>query len=178
MSAAATLIIAAQNHRGLNSEEESWDAGRDPELCFYRHRTVSLLRRYMRLSVEVGRLPSILGRELFRSKAASYRSVAFEDVVIFVHDIESALSKLDVFFQELIGRVVLQEYTHNEAAELLHCTRRTVGRYLPEALDQLSELLLRGGLMRALPGSEKTYQNACQEGETSKYVASSCCEAK
>lgn len=122
MSAAA-LVINAQECCAPDMQEQTWDAGANPELCLYRQRTLWLLRRYMRLSVEVGRLPSLLGREIFRSKAVSYHSTAFEDVVIFVHDIESSLAKLDSFFQELIARVVLQEYTQDEAAELLHCHR-------------------------------------------------------
>jgi hypothetical protein len=38
------------------------------ELWPYRRRTVALLRRYSRASIEVGRLPSLLGREFFRSR--------------------------------------------------------------------------------------------------------------
>ena len=42
---------------------ESAGIGRDPDLWLYRERTLGMLRRYQRLSVEVGRLPSLLGRE-------------------------------------------------------------------------------------------------------------------
>lgn len=161
----AVLAINAEQYHSLEIQKETWDPGANPELCLYRQRTIWLLRRYMRLSVEVGRLPSLLGREFFRTKATSYRSPAFEDVVIFVHDIESSLAKLDRFFQELIARVILQEYTQDEAAELLQCNRRTVGRYLPEALDQLSEILLQGGLMRVLPGSSDEVQERVSRGQ-------------
>jgi hypothetical protein len=34
---------------------------RDPDLWLYRKRTVALLKRYLRISIEVGRLPSLLG---------------------------------------------------------------------------------------------------------------------
>jgi hypothetical protein len=34
----------------------------EAELWLYRDRTTGLLRRYIRMSVEVGRLPSLLGR--------------------------------------------------------------------------------------------------------------------
>jgi len=51
----------------------------DPDLWAYRERTIALLRRYLRISIEVGRLPSLLGRELFRSKVTSYRMSSFED---------------------------------------------------------------------------------------------------
>ena len=39
--------------------------GRDPDLWLYRERTLGMLRRYQRLSVEVGRLPSLLGTGVF-----------------------------------------------------------------------------------------------------------------
>ena len=38
---------------------------RAAERWLYRSRTTALLRCYLRFSIEVGRLPSILGRELF-----------------------------------------------------------------------------------------------------------------
>src|SRR5258705_9881184 len=77
------------------SEQEIWDSFDPPEkpeshgdLWLYRERTVGMLRRYMRLSVEVGRLPSLLGREFFRTRVTSYSASTFEDSVIFVHDVE------------------------------------------------------------------------------------------
>src|ERR1700757_921061 len=92
----------------VDSFEDSWDSGRNPDLCFYRKRSEALLRRYFRMAVEVGKLPSILGQEFFRSKVTSYRASSFEDVVIFVHDVERSLSKLDRMSQDLIARVILQ----------------------------------------------------------------------
>jgi hypothetical protein len=53
-----------------------------PELAFYRKYTEGMLRRYVRLSMEAGRAPSLLGREMFRGKVTSYRVHSFEDVVI------------------------------------------------------------------------------------------------
>jgi hypothetical protein len=67
---------------------------RNPDLWLYRERTLALLRRYLRISIEVGRLPSLLGRELFRSKVTSYRMTNFEDAVIFVYDVERALDQV------------------------------------------------------------------------------------
>lgn len=75
-------------------------------MWLYRERTVALLRRYLRISIEVGRLPSILGRELFRSKVTSYRMSSFEHGVIFVHDVEQALKKLQVFPRRIIAAVL------------------------------------------------------------------------
>ena len=126
--------------------------GQNPDLWLYRDRTVSLLRRYFRVSVEVGRLPSLLGRELFRTKASAYRVTTFEDAVIFVHDIERILDQLDDFERSLIGKIVLQDYTHDEAAMQLGCWRRTVGRRYIETLDRLTETFLGNGLLTQLPG--------------------------
>jgi len=143
-----------------------------PDLWLYRDRTIGLLKRYGRLSVEVGRLPSILGREFFRAKVTSYRAATFEDVVIFVHDVESSLEKLEVFERELIAKVVLEEYSHGKAAHLLGCGVRTVERRLPEALDRLSEIFLRGELLLQLP--ESSGRKACQEGKSDQTCISHC----
>ena len=118
------------------------------DLWAYRDRTVALLKRYARASVEVGRLPSLLGRECFRARVTSYSMTSFEDIVIIVHDVEAALQRLDKFHQRLIAMTVLEEYNLLETARLLPCPLRTVEREVPEALDALSRLFLEGGLLR------------------------------
>lgn len=145
----------------------------DPDLWLYRERTLALLKRYLRISIEVGRLPSILGRELFRSKVTSYRMSSFEDGVIFVHDVERALGRLEQFSQQVIALVVFQECTQEETAEALQCGRRTVCREFPAAVDRISEIFLEGGLLNrlpALPGAEET----CQEASSTEFAVSSC----
>ncbi|MBI3478256.1 MAG: hypothetical protein HY010_21205 [Acidobacteria bacterium] len=116
----------------------------------YRARTVALLRRYARASVEVGRLPSLLGREYFRARASSYPMASFEDVVIFVHDMDTMLHRLNPFQQQLIAMNVLEEYSMPEVARLVACPLRTVEREVPDALDVLSLALLEGGLIRRM----------------------------
>ena len=155
---------------------EATAVGRNPELWLYRERTIALLRRYLRISIEVGRLPSLLGRELFRSKVTSYRMTSLEDGVIFVHDVERALEQLTEFGRQLIAVVLFQEYTQEEAAEVLCCTRRTVCREFPEAVDCISELFLEGGLLNRLPTSP--VENFCQEGKESQFCVSDCKEAE
>jgi hypothetical protein len=140
----------------------------DPDLWLYRDRTRALLRRYFRLSIEVGRLPSLLGREFFRTKVTSYRVGTFEDAVIFVHDVERCLDKLNGFERTLIGRVVLQDFSHDEASHLMGCWRRTVGRRLPEALDHLSEIFLEAAMLSRLPARELRElqkEKSCQEAK-------------
>src|SRR5580692_13122696 len=83
----------------------------ETDLWPYRRRTVALLRRYARASVEVGRLQSLLGREFFRTRGTSYRMGSFEDVVIFVADMEQAIEKLNTLEKKLLAMNVLEEYT-------------------------------------------------------------------
>jgi hypothetical protein len=147
------------------------------DLWPYRRRTVALLRRYARASVEVGRLPSLLGREFFRSRVTSYTMRNFEDVVIFVADMEQAIEKLNAIEKKLLAMNVLEEYTIPEVARLLGCTQRTVERFLQDALDQLSRILLAGGLMEKLPsvtGGPKT----CQEGKNYNFDVSNSNEGE
>jgi hypothetical protein len=155
---------------------ESW--GADPDLWLYRDRTVGLLKRYMRLSVEVGRLPSLLGREFFRTRVTSYHVSTFEDTVIFVHDVETSLGKLDRFRQEVIAKLVLQEYSQGEVAQLMQCATRTISRHYLEALDELSEIFLRGGILTPLPVSERASRKSCQEGGMEEIRVSDCIDGE
>jgi hypothetical protein len=143
----------------------------EQERRIYRRRTVAMLRRYMRYSIETGRLPSLLGREFFRSKVTQYTVVTFEDRVIFVHDMEMCLERLDEFSQRLIARHILQEHDQAATAKLLHCNERTVRRLTPLALDLLSDILLEVGLMERI---EATVENSCQGGKEGQNSVSDC----
>jgi DNA-directed RNA polymerase specialized sigma24 family protein len=171
MTAAVVATLAAQIDPADVDGQWAWDDGAKPDLWLYRDRTVGLLKRYMRLSVEVGRLPSLLGREFFRTRVTSYHVATFEDTVIFVHDVESMLGRLDPFSQKLIAKIVPQEYTQDEAARLLGCWRRTVGRRYQEALDRLSEMFLAGGLLTPLEEPKTVASESCQEGEIAENLA-------
>lgn len=106
-----------------------------------------MLRRYFNMSMELGRLPSLLGREVFRSQVNNIHEAWFEDAVIYVHDVERCLESLHHFDKEVIARVVLQGYQQEDAAKLLRCTDRHVRRRLVIAIDVLSQLFLDRGLM-------------------------------
>jgi hypothetical protein len=123
----------------------------DPDLWLYRDRTSGILRRYLRLAVEVGRLPALLGREFFRTRVTSYHTQTFEDTVIFVHDVERCLTLLNDSDIELIAMIVMQEHPHYEAARMLRCTRRTIVRSYGEVLDRLSEIFLDRDILSRLP---------------------------
>ena len=150
-------------------EEESWEMERVRKI--YRKRTVEMLRRYMRYSIETGRLPSLLGREFFRAKVTAYTVVTFEDRVIFVHDMERCLEKLDEFSRQLIARHILQEHDRWATARLLNCNEKTVRRLTPLAVDTLTEILLDVGLLERL---DTIPENSCQGGEERENYVSSC----
>jgi len=125
-----------------------WLGETELDMWPYRDRTVALLKRYARASVEVGRLPSLLGREYFRARVSSYPMTSFEDIVIFVHDMDTVLGRLNPFQQRLIAMNVLEEYSLPEVARLLPCPLRTVEREVPDALDVLSRAFLENGLIK------------------------------
>ncbi|HTK95619.1 MAG TPA: sigma factor-like helix-turn-helix DNA-binding protein [Terriglobales bacterium] len=146
------------------------------ELRLYRSHTLGLLRRYFRMSLELGRLPSLIGREIFRARVSSYRAASFEDLVIFVTDIEHCLARLSPRAQQVVARIVFQEYTFDEAADLLRWPRRTMARQYFAALDRLTLVLLECGLLRPFVFHENPCQapkiagigvNACADGEYS-----------
>ena len=121
-----------------------------PGLAFYRKYTEAMLRRYMKMAMEVGKVPSLLGREMFRGNVSSCRVTSFEDVVIFVHDMERCLDKLTHGQQHLLRRIALQEYTQGETSAMLGISLRTVVRRYSETLDVVTRMLLDRGLLQPL----------------------------
>jgi hypothetical protein len=125
-----------------------------PDLWLYRDYVISILKRYFRLAVETGRLPSVLGREYFRTRVTSERGYTFENSVIFVHDVEHCLEELDDFSREVIGWHVLQEFSLKETAHLMGCGQSAAYRGFLEALDRLSEIMLTHQLMTPVEAAE------------------------
>jgi hypothetical protein len=124
-------------------------------LAFYRKYTEALLRKYVSLSMGGGRVPSLLGRELFRGKVTNYRVHGFDDMVIFVQDVERCLEKLDQGHQLLIERIAMEEYTQREAAELLGLPLRSLERWYGDALDEVTRLFLERRILE--------FAKCCQE---------------
>jgi hypothetical protein len=130
--------------------EEGADKAQDPELALYRDRTVGLLRKYLRMSVELGHLPSLLGREFFRTHVTNYGTNTFEDVVIFVHDVERCLEKMHRRHQTVIARLFFQQYTNEETAAMMGCPLSTFERWRTEALNTLSGIFLERKMLERL----------------------------
>jgi DNA-directed RNA polymerase specialized sigma24 family protein len=167
--AAQKLADILREYEEIESEEEH------RRRRIYRATTVTMLRRYLKYSIETGRLPSLLGQEFFRAKVTTYSVVTFEDRVIFVHDMEKCLQRLDEFSRELIARHVLQEHDRWATARLLHCSEKTVRRLAPVALDQLCEIMLEVGMMERL---DAIPAKSCQGGLESEISVSDCDESE
>jgi len=119
----------------------------DASLAFYRKHTESMLRRYLYASMLVGRAPEMLSDTVGRGWVSSRRIRTFEDAVIFVLDVESCLNKLNPLDRKMLSRIVLQEYTQAETADMLGMGVRTIAYKFPQALDRLTRLLLDAGLL-------------------------------
>jgi hypothetical protein len=158
MSAAAVVIlphvwaVAARRAKPKKLKPKKRKKPVVPEIAFYRKYTEALLRRYLKLSMESGRAPSLLGREMFRGNVTHYNVQGFDDVVIFVHDVASCLQLLDHTEAFLINRIALQEYTQFEAALMLNLPIRTVVRRYDQSLDILTRLFLDRKLLQPLKG--------------------------
>jgi hypothetical protein len=130
------------------------------ELAFYRKYTEAMVRRYVRLSMAAGRVPSLLGRELFRGHVSSYKMTNFEDVVVFCFDMEKLLGKMPTTDQQLIKRLAMQQYKMHEVASMLRLPIRSCTRMYGRALDVLTELLLEVRMLEPL--------KSCQGGSGEK----------
>lgn len=115
--------------------------------ALYRDRTTALLRRYLRISLDLGRVPSLLGGELFRARVTAYKALTFEERVIFVHDMESCLRRLDPLSRILIAKITLQRYKGSEVAQQIGAKARRINRRHLVALDRITEILATHGLL-------------------------------
>jgi hypothetical protein len=152
---AALVVRCVQAKRATEPPQQTQKAAttEEPvELAFYRKYTEGMLRRYMYRSMEIGKVPSLLGDFSFRGKSSNQKGYTFEDSVIFVYDVERCLTRLNPVERELVGRIALQEYTLAETAALTGMTIRTVVRRYADALDRLTRVFLRLELLQ-VPGA-------------------------
>jgi hypothetical protein len=140
---------------GVGCSRGAVDAGTEPEptpqltpeLAFYRKYTEALLRRYLRLSMQSGRVPSLLSRNLFRGHVTRYNVRSFEEVVIFCHDVEQRLARLNATEKQIIAKVVLQRYSLEEAAGMLSVSVNTLRERYRATIDRLTGMLLEAKLL-------------------------------
>jgi hypothetical protein len=120
------------------------------ELFQYRYETVAMLQKYLAVSLDLGRLPSVLGGEMFRSKVTSYRISSFEDLVIFVTDFGACMNRLSECARRFIALHLFHEYSKEEAASKMGYDVRNARRIYCDALDEMSEILLRFRMIDAM----------------------------
>jgi len=118
-----------------------------PEMVCFRGQTLALVRHFFELSSQLGRLPSLLGREFFRARVTHHAVPSFEEQAVFIRDVERCLSKLSPEHHQVITLAGLYDFSQEEVAEILHTSRAAVHLCFSEALDSLSELLLQAGLL-------------------------------
>ncbi len=153
------LLASTVNHiqkklpKGEHLAETVAESPAEPAVnyAFYRKHTENLLRRYLYASMQVGRAPDILGECVGRGWVSSRPVRTFEDALIFVLDVERCLKRLNNLDRQLISRVLIQEYSHAEAAVILRISHRSVYVKLPQAVDRLTERLVEANLL-SLPG--------------------------
>ena len=121
-----------------------------PQVAFYRKYTEAMLQRYARMSMEAGKVPSLLGQEMFRGKVTNYKVDSFEDVVIYLHDVDRCLHKLGREQRDLVTRVCVQQYTLSETADMLGLKPRTEMRRYGQAVDTLTSIFLNVKLLEPL----------------------------
>jgi hypothetical protein len=123
---------------------------------FERMRTLALLRRFFRAALQLGRLPSLLGRETLPSLTAAPAARVFESVVVFVCDTERCLKRLAPFDRRLLACCVFEDRTEWEAARRLHRAQSVISRRLGLLLDHLHAEFIRKGLLTPLPVVSRT----------------------
>jgi DNA-directed RNA polymerase specialized sigma24 family protein len=130
------------------TEEEAEQQGPTVSLAFYRKHTENLLRRYLYVSMQVGRTPSAMNEPVERGNVSYRRLRTFEDAVIFVLDVEACLGKLSALERMLLNRIVIQEYTQGEVSNMLGISIRAINYKLRQALDRMTRVLLDSDLLQ------------------------------
>src|ERR1022692_1970727 len=128
--------------------EEDDELDPRPEILCFRGQTFAIVRHFFEISSQVGRLPSLLGREFFRARVTHHAIPSFEDQAVFVRDVELCFARLSEPHAEMITLVALYSFSRDEVAEMLRASRTWVNHRFAEALDALSEIFLQARLLR------------------------------
>lgn len=133
--------------RRIREQAEAWDSERE-DLLFFRGQTIAIVRHFFEIASQIGRLPSILGREFFRAKVTHHAVPSFEEQAVFVHDVERAIRQLSDADGEVVALVGLFQYSMEDVAKLLGCSRSWVAKRYVRSIDRLAERFLETGLLR------------------------------
>ncbi len=141
----AQLLLFQSNHSRPPKVTPEIDPR--PEMLCFRGQTLALVRHFFELSSQVGRLPSILGREFFRARVSHHAIPSFEEQVIFVCDIELCLARLSEEQAEIITLVGLYDFSLEEVGQMLHCSTSWIHARFARAIDSLTEIFLEAGVL-------------------------------
>jgi len=128
--------------------EHAVDFDPEPETVCYRGQTLAIIRHFFEISAQLGRLPSILGREFFRAKVSHHTIPSFEDQVLFAHDVQGALMRLGDEDVEVIALIGLYDVSHAQAAAMLHRSEGCISQRYSEAIARLTRIFLDIGVLR------------------------------
>lgn len=120
----------------------------EPETVCYRGQALAIVRHFFEMSCQLGRLPSILGREFFRAKVSHHAIPSFEDQALFAHDIRQSLTKLDEDEMRVLTLIGLYDLNLDEAAEMLHWSTGYISQRFAGALAHLTQIFLDNGVLR------------------------------
>ncbi len=129
-----------------------------PETLFFRSQTIAIVRHFFEVSCQVGRLPSILGREFFRAKVSHHAIPSFEDQAVFVHDVEACLKQLNEGDAQIVTMVGLHGLSKEEVGALLRCSRNWINVSNLESLDALTQIFLDAGVLSRRKPDRQTWQ--------------------
>jgi hypothetical protein len=122
-----------------------------PQTLHCRDQSLAILRHFLELASDPGRLPSLMGREFFRARVSPRGIPSFEDQIVFLCDVERCLSRLSHDQAEIVALKGLYDLPYHDVAQLLRCSQATAYRRFSEALDALSEAFLQARLLRRPP---------------------------
>lgn len=145
--AGGKLRLAVSAGRLARRDAEELEETRADAL-FFRGQTLAIVRHFFEIASQIGRLPSILGREFFRARVSHHRIPSFEEQAVFVHDVERSLARLDEADAEVIALVGLFQYSLDDVAAMLGRSRSGVAGRYANSIDRLAEMFLAGGLLR------------------------------
>lgn len=134
--------------RGSETTDDPCEQGAErDDAMFFRSQTMAIVRHFYEIASQIGRLPSILGREFFRAKISHHAIPSFEEQVVFVHDVEQALGRLSEEDAEVLALVGLFHCTLDDAAAMLGRSRRMVVDRYADSIDKLAAIFLETGLL-------------------------------
>ena len=114
------------------------------EYSMFRAHSIKLLRHYLRLSLDYGRVPSVLGGETMRARVSHTRMHTIEDETIFIHDMNRCLEQvLDREELRLLALIVFMDYTFEEASLETKYSIRQTYRMFYDTMDRLTRAFFK-----------------------------------